>query len=359
MGSSISLPSSVGDQEETEERELDVRGLGQILHECNRPRLRVRFGSNAGAMVNGFPSKGGVYELYCSPMELEFLGLDRFETALPSSDPAEEDALCAKMRLLGAEWWPSSDPACGEASHSIGLRSPLDDMVRFIGVTSQGGMWALTTNASDCYEKQLGRINNAMDMEEKCRQIERLGGTFYADPRECPLLDFKSPVPERAAIHVLVADDDASDRAVARSLLDRLGFSHVTTVGNGMEALDILLAAANDRSQRKPDIIFLDTDMPVMDGFECARIMRRKDPYTFICGNVPIIVMQDPTTQEDRKYRERCFDVGIVSFRTRPIQEKELERTLVRYVLNGRARIWLSESSVEDAGQDQGMMQEA
>jgi CheY-like chemotaxis protein len=294
--------------------------------------------TGAGALVNGFPSKGGVYELYCSPVELDFLGLDRFETALPSSDPAEEDALCAKMRLLGAEWWlcPSIH---GRPEGAYMDKGALHRCC------VPGGVWALETNSDDWRDRQLGRINNARDMEEKCRQIERFGGAFYADPRDCPFLDFQSPVPERAGIHVLVADDDANNRVAVRSLLAGLGFTHVTTVGNGREALDFLLEVERDKSQkRKPDIAFLDTDMPVMDGYECTRAIRREDPYTFICGYIPIIVMRDPTTQEDRKLREQALDVGIGGVLSRPVQEKELERMLVKYALKGRARIWLSES---------------
>ncbi|KAK4232903.1 CheY-like superfamily [Achaetomium macrosporum] len=370
MGSSISIPSSVSIREETRqtailsESRLVTRQYrrAEIPDERNNLRLRVRFGTDAGALVNGFPSKGGVYSLFCSPMELDFLGLDRFETALPSSDPAEEDALCAKIRLLGAEWWPSLDslwggpPLLEEKVRFIGVASPLEEKVRFIGVASQGGVWALETNLEDCSNRQLGRIQNARDMEEKCRQIERFGGTFYADPSECPLLDFKSPVPERTAIHILFADDDASNQTVARNLLTHLGFSQVTTVGDGKEALDFLLAAAEDKSQRKPDIIFLDTEMPVMDGFECARILRREFPYNIDYSNISIVGMayRNPMLEN----RERWFAAGMSGFLPLPIQERDLEQMLVRLVLRGRSRISLSGPSIEDVGRDASMMQE-
>ncbi|KAK3291265.1 uncharacterized protein B0H64DRAFT_45395 [Chaetomium fimeti] len=54
--------------------------------------LPVCFRPRAGAAVHGFPSTAGVYTLSCSGMELVFLGLDQFETALPSCGPAEDDA---------------------------------------------------------------------------------------------------------------------------------------------------------------------------------------------------------------------------------------------------------------------------
>ncbi|KAL2191539.1 hypothetical protein L209DRAFT_748087 [Thermothelomyces heterothallicus CBS 203.75] len=75
--------------------------------------LRVTFGLGSGADVKGFPSRCGVYLHHCSAIELDFLGLDRFEVAARSWDPAKEDALCAKLQLLGARWWPSLEEHSG------------------------------------------------------------------------------------------------------------------------------------------------------------------------------------------------------------------------------------------------------
>ncbi|KAL2172979.1 uncharacterized protein P884DRAFT_321020, partial [Thermothelomyces heterothallicus CBS 202.75] len=74
---------------------------------------RVTFGLGSGADVKGFPSRCGVYLHHCSAIELDFLGLDRFEVAARSWDPAKEDALCAKLQLLGARWWPSLEEHSG------------------------------------------------------------------------------------------------------------------------------------------------------------------------------------------------------------------------------------------------------
>lgn len=51
-------------------------------------------------------------------------------------------------------------------------------------------MWVLEVSDEDGLERGLGRIGNTRNMEEKCRLIERFGGNFYSDPRECPYLDF-------------------------------------------------------------------------------------------------------------------------------------------------------------------------
>lgn len=61
--------------------------------------------------------------------------------------------------------------------------------VLIIGWPAGGGVWVFKTTYLDAIEKGVGRIKNAFNMEERCRAIEQLGGTFYADPKECPDFD--------------------------------------------------------------------------------------------------------------------------------------------------------------------------
>jgi len=296
--------------------------------------------------------------LSCSAMELEYLGVDRFETALPSADPAEEDSLCARMRLLGPEWWPSLEAynqAWRQDFQNQGrgcMQQHQEETVRFFAVASQGGVWVLEAGEKECSSRQLGRINNARDMEEKCRQIEKFGGTFYAAPGDCPLLDFKSPFPERAAVHVLLADGDASNREVARSLMAELGFSHVTVVVDGKEALSFLLAAAEDKTQRKPDILVANTELPTIDAFECARLLRTDFSYSQHYPHIHIVVMPHRTLLGDSNLQEKSVVAGLSGFVPRPIQKEQLERTLVQCTLKGPRRFLLSGPSVEDARRD-------
>jgi hypothetical protein len=192
MGSSLSIPSPPGPPPADDHGSF---GEGVIIHE-EQPQddLRVSFLAKPGAEVKGFPSTGGVYIHSCSAMELDFLGLDRFETAPPSSVPAEEDDFCARLQLLGAVWWRSV--AEKDKAHAwAALRHPKDSKskIRFLGV-EEGGVWALEIERRDGVEKGVGRIENALTMEEKCRAIERFGGDFYPDPTQCPLLGDREQV---------------------------------------------------------------------------------------------------------------------------------------------------------------------
>ena len=266
-------------------------------------------------------------------MELEFLGLDRFEMAARSPDPAEEDAFCAKMRLLGPRWRSSmhayNKTEWEDFERQQGSRWR-QERLRFIGVASQGGVWVLETNAEDCLDRQLGRIKNARNMEEKCREIERFGGTFYADPAECLLLDLNFFFHERANTHVLVVEDNPVNRRIAQKLIEKFGFSQVTAVEDGKEALDYLLAASDGGPQRKPDMILMDMDMPVMDGFECTRNLRHESPYKDY-ARIPII------GSAPLNARERCIAAGMDDFIPRPLRMRDLERMLVRWSIRGRS----------------------
>jgi hypothetical protein len=70
----------------------------------------------------------------------------------------------------------------------IDYDAPADEFL-YVGwpTTGDGEAWGLKTTREEAYksEKPFGNIYNARDMDERCRLIERFGGEFYVDPREC------------------------------------------------------------------------------------------------------------------------------------------------------------------------------
>ncbi|QPC78102.1 hypothetical protein HYE68_008854 [Fusarium pseudograminearum] len=148
---------------------------------------RCEFGGNVGGVVHGWPAKGVFYSRLCSVAELEFLGLDRFEPSDRPDDPENKEPHCTKMRQLGARWFrdPDHKIRAGRKLRNGGPDTPL----LFVGWPAGGGVWTININISQSAQKGLGRIDNAFTMEELCKMIEQLGGTFYADPKDCPHLD--------------------------------------------------------------------------------------------------------------------------------------------------------------------------
>lgn len=56
-------------------------------------------------------------------------------------------------------------------------------------VHNEGGVWALQTTRGGANKIGAAIVQNAYIMEQRCKAIEKLGGTFYADPKNCPYLD--------------------------------------------------------------------------------------------------------------------------------------------------------------------------
>jgi phosphoserine phosphatase RsbU/P len=128
---------------------------------------------------------------------------------------------------------------------------------------------------------------------------------------------------------VLVADDDRSTRIILRVILQREGYE-VVEVENGAHCLTAF-------SQRKPDIVLLDAQMPIMDGFDCCRCIKQLPGG----DRVPIMMITGLQTTSDI---DKAFEVGVTDFVTKPIHPPVLSRRL-RYILkSSQAEIALRES---------------
>ncbi|KAK4237506.1 putative signal transduction histidine-protein kinase [Achaetomium macrosporum] len=134
------------------------------------------------------------------------------------------------------------------------------------------------------------------------------------------------PLAERANIHVLVVEDNPINQQFALRTIKKLGFQ-VAAVWNGKEALDYL-AAAMEGKQTKPDIILMDVQMPVIDGYKCTRRLRHHLSYKAYVSDVPIVAMTASAIQGDQ---EKCRRAGMDDYLAKPVKIKTLEHMLVRW----------------------------
>jgi len=112
---------------------------------------------------------------------------------------------------------------------------------------------------------------------------------------------------------------------VAVLLLERLG-CRVDVAGNGLEALDL--------SGRLPyDIIFLDCQMPELDGYGAARAIREREAGGL---RVPIIALTANAMAGDR---EECLAAGMDDYLSKPVDFASLASALQRYAADGPARV--------------------
>ncbi len=124
--------------------------------------------------------------------------------------------------------------------------------------------------------------------------------------------------PAARALHVLVAEDAAVNRAFAIALLRRLGHT-CTTAANGLEAY--FLAA-----QERFDAILMDCSMPEMDGFEATRKIRLELPAgSATRRDVRIIAVTAHTLEGDR---DECIMAGMDGYLTKPMNLSRLATEL-------------------------------
>ena len=116
---------------------------------------------------------------------------------------------------------------------------------------------------------------------------------------------------------VLVAEDDAINRKVAAGFLGGLGY-HVQFAENGAEA--VAAAAASPF-----DLIFMDCQMTVMDGFEATQQIRSTEHGQ---RRTPIIALTASALQTDR---QRCLEAGMDDHLTKPIRRADLSAVLARF----------------------------
>lgn len=132
-------------------------------------------------------------------------------------------------------------------------------------------------------------------------------------------------IPELAG-YLLVAEDNPCNQKVITALLGKLGVRS-ECVGNGQQAIDAL------RQGRRPDLLLMDVQMPVMDGIETTRRIRQWE-REIGRDAVPIIALTAGAFEEDR---QRCQAAGMDDFLTKPIHAQELTAALVKWMGQKRA----------------------
>ena len=121
-----------------------------------------------------------------------------------------------------------------------------------------------------------------------------------------------------ASLRVLLAEDNAVNQRLAVRLLEKRGH-HVVVAGNGAEAL-----AAMEKQDF--DLVFMDVQMPEMDGLEATAVIRGKEK---ISGrHQPIIALTAHAMKGDR---EKCIAGGMDGYLTKPIRPQELDDVLEDY----------------------------
>lgn len=115
-------------------------------------------------------------------------------------------------------------------------------------------------------------------------------------------------------------DDDVDDQEIFAMALDQLDIHfHCIVANNGNEALQKL-----KRETVLPDYIFLDLNMPRMNGKECLKELKKNERLR----NIPVIIY---TTSSSKTDMEDTLKLGAAGFITKPFSLKELTNTLTHF----------------------------
>jgi PAS domain S-box-containing protein len=123
---------------------------------------------------------------------------------------------------------------------------------------------------------------------------------------------------DRARVYILIVEDNVTNQLVLRRQLEKLGYVNLTIVNNGQEALTIL-------GKTHHDIVMMDCQMPLMDGFETTDRIRSSQNGR---GSTFIIALTAHALTEDR---EKCIAAGMDDYITKPVALENLSAALERW----------------------------
>lgn len=131
-------------------------------------------------------------------------------------------------------------------------------------------------------------------------------------------------------IRVLIVDDDHYMRKVVRTMLTALGVKHIHEARDGAAGLDAI-------KELNPDIVFVDWEMPLIDGLQFIRLVR--SPGTFPIPDVPIILL---TGHADRWRVIEAARFGVHEYLLKPVSTKALLERIAAVLVRPRKMVHLN-----------------
>jgi len=177
-----------------------------------------------------------------------------------------------------------------------------------------------------------------MDGSIAVESIPGVGSTFaftlrlpVGSERDVPIMESATartaPTAQHAVrLRLLGAEDDPSNREIIRYLVGQMGHE-IEFSENGRQAVDHL---TYDRF----DAVLMDNRMPVMDGFEAARLIR--NPGSGVIDSAVYIIAI--TANASQAYRDKCLAAGMNDYLTKPVREAALHEALDRAIAYQRGR---------------------
>ncbi|KAL0489102.1 hypothetical protein AKO1_009023 [Acrasis kona] len=138
---------------------------------------------------------------------------------------------------------------------------------------------------------------------------------YFSPPtRECySICDFSF-----SKLRVLVAEDNAINQIVMTKMLNKLGVTNVTIVENGLEAVNCF-------KSNTFDLVLMDGSMPIMDGYQSCKSIRKYEKEMSL-RKVPVIAV---TANATDRLGELCIEAGMSSYLTKPVVSSALQTAIL------------------------------
>jgi len=270
------------------------------------------------------------------------------------SNPVARKVLEAQLAELGvdAEVYSSADQARARADDMLRRGHPFDvalvnlDQRDRPAADERGGLRLLA--ATRCpvrpadgslavrpAESCDAILRKPVALSELARCLAALSGRSGLPARDDPGRTAISMAPPPTGLRVLLAEDNRTNRLVAVTMLERLGFV-VDIAANGFEAVEAVRS-------RPYDIVLMDLMMPEMDGLSAARAIR---DLPGDAGRVPILAVTANAFSHDR---DACFAAGMNGFVSKPIVADRLVEAI--NALTGPVRTHSPDGAGNGAGE--------
>ncbi|HEY8494094.1 MAG TPA: response regulator, partial [Myxococcota bacterium] len=254
-------------------------------------------------IVEDNPTNAAILQHYTQAWGMKAVCVDRAEKALAHLEAEGVDLALIDWKLPGV-----SGPELARCLRERLL--PTQPLVLLTSMTANDVSRTARDSGFNAY------LSKPVRRDELLRCLARvLGETDERGPAG-------SGVRQRFEARVLLVEDNAVNAEICTAMLASLGCT-VDAAVNGAEAVE--MAAA-----RRYDLVLMDCQMPVMDGFEATRTIRAREEVSPTQHRVPIIALTANAMQGDR---DRCLAAGMDDYLAKPFKRQQLEAVLAQYVL--------------------------
>jgi len=199
------------------------------------------------------------------------------------------------------------------------IESMMGGKIQLESVEGEGTTAWFSVTFPKAKEAIAGDIQNGIDQQDsiaKHARTERArSNTPYSDFSHIP----------RDQLRICIAEDNPVNQKIAVQFMKKLGFKYVDAYENGQQAVEGLREKAT--AGQPYHIVLMDVQMPVLDGYEATKLLRR-DPIDAVRGTL-VIAMTASAIQGDR---EKCLESGMNDYLAKPVRSNVLKKKLDQYI---------------------------